>query len=86
MLQILNDDIGKLSPDVIVITIDAIWGRQFDGFLQIARLVIEREIESQVIFETIYFDVGAGESDHGTAFDFGDLADERPNGARGRAH
>ena len=86
MLHILDDDIGKLSSNIVVIAVDSLGGDGFDRLLDVARLVIEGEIESQIVLQVGDFGFGAGESDDDAALQLGDLTDDGTDGARRRTH
>ena len=79
------DRIKKLPADILEVNIDAVWTGRFQTFSQLGLATVEAGIESEFVLNEAAFLFAPGNADGPAAFDLGDLADQRSDGARSRS-
>jgi hypothetical protein len=75
--------VHDFSAHVLKIHVDTIRRSLYQHIAPIGALVINRGTEPELLCQPVAFLGSASNADHSTAFDFGDLTNDRTNGSRG---
>src|SRR5271166_6737331 len=77
--------IQNLPADILEVNIDAVRTVRFQTFSQLGLAMVDAGIESEFVLNEAAFLFAPGNADGPAAFDLGDLADQRTEGARSRS-
>ena len=77
--------IQNLPADILEVNIDAVRTVRFQTFSQLGLAMVDAGIESEFVLNEAAFLFAPGNADGPAAFDLGDLADQRTDGARSRS-